>query len=101
MAEFTKVAKITEVEAGCGKVVEAQGKTIALFNCDGQFFAVENACKHRGGPLGEGMLSGTSVTCPWHGWEYDVKSGACMMDESSSLKTYPVKVEGEDILVGV
>ncbi len=100
-AQFTKVASRGDIPAGSGKVVEVGGKTLAVFNCDGTFYATDNTCLHRGGPLGEGMLSGATVTCPWHGWEYDVKTGACTMDEAQKVATYPVKVEGDDILVGV
>ena len=96
-----KVAKVSEIPAGSGKVIEVDGKTIAVFNCDGTFYAMENGCKHRGGPLGEGSLSGSTVTCPWHGWEYDVKTGACLMDASINSQTFAVKVEGEDVLVSV
>ena len=101
MAQFTKVASTSDIPTGSGKVVEAGGKTIAVFNCDGSFYAVDNTCKHRGGPLGEGSLSGTTVTCPWHGWEYDVTSGACQMDPSIAVQKFDVKVDGNDILVSV
>ena len=98
---MTKVARASEIPKGSGKVVEVNGKAIAVFNCDGAFYATENTCKHRGGPLGEGSLSGTTVTCPWHGWEYDVTSGGCQVNPSLSLKTFPVKVEGDDIFISV
>ncbi len=101
MEGLTKVATKSEIPAGTGKVVEAGGKTIAVFNCNGTFYAIDNTCKHRGGPLGEGSLAATTVTCPWHGWEYDVTSGACTMDASIKVQTFNVKVEGEDILVSV
>ena len=101
MAVLTKVAKTSEIPTGTGKVVEVEGKAIAVFNCDGTFYAIENTCKHRGGPLGEGMLSGTAVTCPWHGWEYDVTSGACSMDTSVKNQAFAVKVEGDDVLVSL
>ena len=101
MASFTKVASVAEIPAGTGKTVEVGGTSIAVFNCDGTFYAVENTCKHQGGPLGEGSLSGTSVTCPWHGWEYDVTTGVCSMDDSISVQKFSVKVEGEDVLVSV
>lgn len=101
MGQFVKVASAADIPAGTGKVVEAGGKTLAVFNCDGTFYAVDNACKHRGGPLGEGSLSGTSVTCPWHGWEYDVTSGACAMDPSITVQTFSVKVQGDDVLVSL
>ena len=101
MAVLTKVAKKSEIPTGTGKVVEAGGKTVALFNCEGTFYAMDNTCKHRGGPLGEGSLSGTTVTCPWHGWEYDVTSGACQMDPSIKVQKFDVKVDGDDILVSL
>jgi len=101
MAVMTKVAKTSEIPPGTGKVIEAGGKTVAVFNCDGSFYAIDNTCKHRGGPLGEGMVSGASVTCPWHGWEYDVTSGECSMDPAIKVQRFEVKVEGDDILVAV
>lgn len=99
--DMTKVAKVSEIPAGAGKVVEAGGKTIAVFNCEGTFYAIDNTCKHRGGPLGDGSLSGTTVTCPWHGWEYDVAKGTCALDPSVSVQTFPVTVEGDEIVVSV
>ena len=101
MATLTKVATISEIPKGGGKAVEVGGKALAIFNADGTFYAVDNTCLHQGGPLAEGMLSGTSVSCPWHGWEYDVTSGACSMDPSIRVQQYEVKVEGEDIFVAV
>lgn len=101
MAVLTKVAKISEIPVGTGKVIEVGGKTIAVFNCEGTFYAVDNTCKHRGGPLGEGSVSGTSVTCPWHGWEYDVTTGACAMDASMIIQRFPVTVESDDVLVSI
>ena len=101
MAQLTKIASKAEIPAGTGKVVEVGGKAVAVFNCDGSFYAMDNTCKHRGGPLGEGSLGGTTVSCPWHGWEYDVTSGACQMDPSIKVQTFDVKVDGDDILVSL
>ena len=101
MASFTKVAKVSELTKGTGKAVEVDGKTVALFNCDGKFYAMDNACQHHGGPLAEGMIAGTSVTCPWHGWEYDIPSGQCAMDPSVKNQKFEIKVEGDDILIAV
>ena len=101
MATLTKVATKADLPPGTGKVVEFGGKTIALFNCDGTFYAIDNTCKHRGGPLGEGSLSGTTVTCPWHGWEYDVTTGKCSMDASIAVQKFAVRVEGDDLLVSL
>ena len=101
MATFQKIAKKGDVPPGSGKVIEAGGKEIALFNCDGQFYAINNVCVHQGGPLGEGYLEGTVVTCPWHGWQYDVTNGVSPVESSIRTECYPIKVEGEDILVSL
>ena len=101
MAVLTKVATKSEIAPGTSKIVEVSGKTVAIFNCEGAFYAIDNACKHRGGPLGEGSLAGTTVTCPWHGWEYDVTTGACQMDASITVQAFPVTVRGDDVLVAV
>ena len=99
MASFIKVAKVADVPEGSGKLVEAGGKQIALFNAGGKFFAIDNTCKHRGGPLAEGDLDGTTIACPWHGWEYDITTGANLDDASVKLRCYPVKADGDDILI--
>jgi nitrite reductase (NADH) small subunit len=101
MARFVRVAATTEIPAGQGKTVEVDGKQIAVFNCDGTFYAIDNTCKHQGGPLGEGELDGTVVTCPWHGWTYDVTTGASPDDESCSVDRYEVKIDGDGVMVGI
>lgn len=99
MADFKKVLNKADLPAGSGKTVEIDGKSIAVFNVDGAFHAIDNTCLHKGGPLGEGILEGATVTCPWHGWEYDVKTGTGITNSQVKVKTYEVKIEGEDILV--
>ena len=101
MATLTKVATRSEIPSGTGKVVEVNGRRLAVFNCEGTFYATDNTCVHRGGPLGEGSLTGTVVTCPWHGWEYDVASGACKTNPAATIQRFDVKVEGDDLLVSV
>jgi nitrite reductase (NADH) small subunit len=99
VGNFVKVASRADVAEGSGKLVEASGKKIALFNAGGKYYAIGNDCKHRGGPLAEGELDGTQVTCPWHGWEYDITTGNSLDDPSVTVGCFAVKVEGEDILV--
>ncbi len=100
---FVRVASINDVPEGEGKVVKSNGKEIALFKLEGNFYAIDNTCKHMGGPLGEGWLEDSIVTCPLHGWRYDIKTGICQMFQGSDIKvdTFPVKVEGNDVLVDV
>ncbi|MFQ5745546.1 MAG: Rieske (2Fe-2S) protein [Acidobacteriota bacterium] len=99
MSEFTSVAKTTDLAHGEGKVVEANGTAIALFNIDGTFHAIDNTCLHRGGPLGDGMCDGATVTCPWHGWQYDVTSGECLNMPGEQVDRYEVLIEGDDVRV--
>ena len=99
MAEFVKVASVDAVKPGTGTVSEVNGHQIALFNVEGTFHAIDNVCVHRGGPLGEGDLNGEVVTCPWHGWEYNVKTGACVNNASACVKSFQVKVDGADVKV--
>ncbi len=101
MANFVKVAQTSEIPAGQGKCVEVAGKRIAIFNVDGTYYAIDDVCPHQGGPLGEGELNGKIVTCPWHGWEYDVTTGTNCDDPEVRQEQFPVKVEGNDILVAV
>lgn len=98
MAEFLKVAKTSDVQPGGSRLVDVQGKQIALFCIDGQFFAIDNACTHRGGPLAEGEIEGHEVTCPWHGAKFDVRSGkACGAPAQREVSRYAVRVTGPDI----
>ena len=101
MAEFVKVANLSDLGPGSSITVEAKGKAVALFNVDGAVYALDNTCLHRGGPLGEGFLEDDVVTCPWHMWEYNVRTGEKVGDPSLKVATYPVEVEGNDIKVAV
>ena len=99
MAELVQVAKAEDVAPGSGIVAEVNGKSLAVFNVDGSFFVIDNTCVHRGGPLGEGELEGEVVTCPWHAWDYNVITGACINNPSACVKAYPVVVEGSEVKV--
>ena len=96
---FLRTAKKDEILAGTIREFQVNGKTIALANVDGTFYAVNNTCLHRGGPLGQGELEDKVVTCPWHGWQYDVTTGKVTMNPSVGVDTYAVEVRGEDIFV--
>ncbi|MBI2106287.1 Rieske 2Fe-2S domain-containing protein [Candidatus Woesearchaeota archaeon] len=101
MVEFIKVASKSEIRNGYGKVIDINGKSIALMNNNEKFFAVENTCKHMGGPLGEGNCEDGKVICPWHGWSYDLKTGKNTFNEEIKLETYEVKIDGENILIKI
>jgi nitrite reductase/ring-hydroxylating ferredoxin subunit len=97
--EKVKVARRSQIPEGSGITVEAGGKRIALFNASGNLYAIDNTCLHRGGPLAEGDLNGTVVTCPWHGWEYDVTTGASLDDPSKKVLCFALQEEGDDVLI--
>lgn len=83
-------------------LVEADGQFLALFNVEGTFYAIDDACPHQGASLSEGEVRGCVVTCPWHGWEYDVTNGKLLAPPGSlNATTYRVVVEGDDVLVEV
>ncbi len=101
MSEFITVATTEELAPGTCKSVEVSGSRIALFNAAGNFYAMDDTCAHRGGPLGEGTLDGAIVTCPWHGWQYDVSTGACQTNPRVQLACYEVRVNGDDVTIAL
>jgi len=80
-------------------VVRVNGKEVALFNVKGEIFAISNTCLHAGGPLGEGKLSSDVVMCPWHGWTYDLKTGASTTMPGAKVPVYRVVIDGKDIKI--
>ena len=101
MGQFVKVARLSDIHEGEGHAVMAGDYEIALFKVHGQVYAIGNACVHQGGPLADGWCDGTIVSCPWHGWEYDVTTGHCTLAGGVSVPKFAVKLEGEDIFVEV
>jgi nitrite reductase (NADH) small subunit len=96
---FARAAKTTEIAPGTIKEFQVEGKPVAVANVDGKFYAINNTCLHRGGPLGQGPLEGKIVTCPWHAWEYDVTTGKISQNPAVGVNSYPVEVRGDDIFV--
>ena len=102
MATFVKIAKAADVEPGCGKSFEVNGKRIGLFNVEGTLYAIDDTCTHRGGPLSEGELNGNQVSCPWHGARFDVTSGSELSPPATrGVARYSIRVDGEDVAVEV
>ena len=101
MSEFVKVANTDELVPGRCKTVEISGSRVALFNVAGRFYAMDDTCAHRGGPLGDGTLDDAIVTCPWHGWQYDVSTGACQTNPRVQMVCYEVRVEGDQVKVAL
>ncbi len=87
------VGKEGDIDEGRSIIVNLDQKQIAVFKAAGNYYAIENVCPHRGGPLGEGHLEGTQVTCPWHAWTFDLATGQCLTIPSSKVSSFKVKVE--------
>ena len=102
MGNPVKVAQKKDVPQGGGIAVEANGKKIALFNIDGAFYAIDDECTHAGGSLSEGSVDGYTVTCPWHGAEFDLKTGQVVSEPAEEgVKGYKIVLEGEDIKIEI
>ena len=102
MAEFVRVASANEIAPGQARLVNVRGKEIALFNIEGNFFALENACTHEEGPLAEGDIEGHEVTCPWHGARFDIRTGEVLCAPAyDHAVRYNVRVIGSDIEVEI
>ncbi|HEX5412033.1 MAG TPA: Rieske 2Fe-2S domain-containing protein [Terriglobia bacterium] len=95
-----QVATVADLPEGAVRHIVIHDKPMALCKVEGQFFAVNAVCPHMGGPLASGRLNGCLLTCPWHGWTYDVRTGLPDHPGGHSISTYEVRVEGQDVLVG-
>ena len=92
--KLVAVGRVEDLPEGRGATVELlNGKELALYNVGGQFHAVENFCPHKGAPLADGDLNGHTIECAWHGWRFDLRSGACLNNPSEPVETYEVVVE--------
>ena len=98
-AQQIKIAEFNEIVDGGSKIVQVQGRGIAVFRVKDQYFAISNNCLHRGGPLGEGEVRNYEVTCPWHGWKYNLMDGSLSLIPTLKVKTFAVKVNGEGVFV--
>lgn len=102
MGDLIDVAAVGEIAPGEAKLVEAEGREIALFNCDGEYYAIDNDCTHIGGPLCDGEIRGDTVVCPWHGSEFNIKTGEVLGPPADeNVNSYKVRVEGGRILIEV
>ena len=103
MAKFVKVGNRSEFQdLEAGKLVDAGGQSIAIFDLGGNYYAIENTCPHRGGPLAEGEMNEEEVICPWHGARFNIKTGAVVAPPASQgVKSFPVRVTGDDVEVEI
>ncbi|HEV2305026.1 MAG TPA: Rieske 2Fe-2S domain-containing protein [Candidatus Acidoferrales bacterium] len=96
---FERAAKREEIPTGQIREFQVNGKAVAIANVDGKLFAINSVCLHHGGPLGEGDLEGSVVSCPWHGWQYDVTTGKLTQEPASGVDCYPVELRNDEVYV--
>jgi nitrite reductase (NADH) small subunit len=97
---FIKIASQSELPAdNTAKEFPCGDKTICIANVNGVYSAMDNVCLHVGGPLGQGMIENGKIVCPWHGWQYDPKTGEAAHNPKAKVAVYPMKVEGSDVMV--
>ena len=102
MSGFIEIAKTCEIAPGEAKMVEVEGEKIAIFNLEGDYYAIDNTCPHARGPLSEGEVKGEEVICPWHGSEFNIKTGEALRPPARrGVKSYKVQVEGSIIKIEV
>lgn len=109
------IGSVREIPPGHSKIVRLDGRDVGVFNVQGRFYALRSLCPHQGAPLCRGETVGTNLPskpgeycwarqgeilrCPWHGWEFDILTGRSLFDARVRVKTFPVEIEDEDVLV--
>ena len=101
MPEFHRACKVGDVPEGEGVPVQVGNKIIALFRVNGEYHAIDDTCPHMGASLAGGHVENKVVTCPWHAWRFCVSDGTWADNRRLKIGSYPVKVEGDDVLIGV
>jgi nitrite reductase/ring-hydroxylating ferredoxin subunit len=102
MGTFIKATKVGQIDDNAGLLVQAQDKEIAVIRRGDDYFALDNECTHVGGPLCEGLISGSEVVCPWHGARFDLRTGEVLAGPARrGVGTYRVRVSGEDLEIEV
>ncbi len=98
---FVKVGKLSDVQPGWVLEANVEGHPYAVFTEEGDLYCLDGECPCTGGPLGQGAVRDGLLVCPWHGWRYDCRTGLCAYDDSVKIGRFPVKAEGDDVLIDV
>jgi nitrite reductase (NADH) small subunit len=102
MPSFTKIATQPDLPAtGEAREFPCGDKVVCIANVEGTLSAINNLCLHRGGPLGQGLVDGGKVVCPWHGWQWDPKTGQAGHNPNAKVAVYPLKIQNGDVLVEI
>lgn len=100
MNDFQPVGRVSDFETRKGRMVTVNGRHVALFRLDDEFFAIDNLCLHKAGPLCDGQIDAADVvTCPWHGWSYEIKTGTLVQDPRVGVSKHEVRVDGDEVSV--
>ncbi len=97
--KWINAGKVSDIAEGGSIILQAENKKIALFKSGGKFYAIDNLCPHRGAPLADGHVENCRVTCSWHAWEFDLKTGECLTVPDGKVKAYAVKIEKDEVFV--
>ena len=99
MSGYVRVAAVDDLPVGGGMAVKVGGRLVALFHTERGWFALDDTCPHQGMPLSEGQLDGETVTCAWHAWNFDLKTGAATLGAFGGVAAYDVRVEDGDVFL--
>ncbi len=101
MPRFVPLLPLSELLPGKGKCVSIDGRDFAVFQVEGDIFAIDESCPHRGGPLSEGDVTGCVVYCPLHAWSFDLRTGISPGNPRAFVRTYPVRIAGGTLEIGL
>ena len=101
MAEWISAGKVDSIVEGQPKIIIHKRLEIAIFQVGIEYFALRNFCPHRGGPIGEGIVSGNLVTCPYHDWTFEISTGECTLNPAARVQSFATRMAGEEIEVEV
>ncbi len=99
MARFVRAATVSEIPEGTGRAISLDGVEVAIFHLEGEFYAIDNTCPHRGASLGAGILEGEEVRCPLHGWQFNVKTGRMPM--GGGVRSFHVRIDEGAVFVEI
>ncbi len=97
--EWVDAVAADSIAGGCASEVVVQGQVLAIFRSDGRLFAMDGMCAHQGGPIAQGEVQHGCVTCPWHGWQYELDSGIQTINRQPLQQTFPVREQNGMIQV--
>lgn len=99
--QWVEAARVSDIPPGKCRTVQVGNQTVVLIQVNGEFYALDNCCPHNGGPIGRGEVVGDTVICPYHRWEFDVRTGKAKVITGYRIRTYPVKQEGDVLYVAL